>query len=259
VFTPAGDFERFETLVGGFLRELPDGSHGIFGRPTGLAVDSTGALLIGDDTNNVIYRLSYGDAGAAPPAQLLASEIFGAAPPRIAVSSTAFDDGDPIPERYTDYGAGVSPPLAWEGVPESTRSLVLLVEDPDAASPLPFVHWIAANIDPALPGLAEGPERSPNAAPADEIADPSDPAEIPTEPDTPRTDLQEGSNSKTLERYFGPRPPEGDAPHSYHFQVFALDRRLTLPPGFNRNALLKAMEGHVIARGDYVGTFAREP
>jgi Raf kinase inhibitor-like YbhB/YbcL family protein len=259
VFTPAGEFERFETLVGGFLRELPDGSHGIFGRPTGLAVDSTGALLVGDDTNNVIYRLSYGDPGAAPPAQLLASEIFGAAPPRIAVSSTAFDDGGPIPVRYTDYGAGVSPPLAWEGVPESARSLVLLVEDPDAPSPLPFVHWIAANIDPALPGLAEGPERAPNAAPADEIADPSNPAEIPTEPDTPRTDLQEGSNSKTLERYFGPRPPEGDAPHSYHFQVFALDRRLTLPPGFNRNALLKAMEGHVIARGAYVGTFAREP
>jgi phosphatidylethanolamine-binding protein (PEBP) family uncharacterized protein len=71
--------------------------------------------------------------------------------------------------------------------------------------------------------------------------------------------LDVGSNSKSLERYSGPRPPEGDPPHPYHFQLFALDTRLELPEGFNRNALLRAMQGHVLARGDYVGTFAKQP
>jgi hypothetical protein len=66
---------------------------------------------------------------------------------------------------------------------------------------------------------------------------------------------RQGSNSKSERGYFGPRPPAGDPPHPYHFQIFALDTTLDLPDGFNRHALLQAMRGHVLAEGELVGTF----
>ncbi|HET8696352.1 MAG TPA: YbhB/YbcL family Raf kinase inhibitor-like protein [Gammaproteobacteria bacterium] len=265
VFTPWGSFERFEPFVTGFLEKQPDGSFGFFGRRTGVAVARDGSLLVGDDTNNTIYRVSYNAAETAvPPPQRLATEIFADAPAALQVSSYAFGNGEAIPQKYTEYAENVSPPLAWTGVPDAAQSLVLLVEDPNAWSPLPFVHWIAANIDPTARSLPEGvpaevgkvvavararreEERS-NDAPPVATSRPEGPA-----------GLDVGSNSKSLERYSGPRPPEGDSPHSYHFQLFALDARLELPEGFNRNALLRAMQGHVLARGDYVGTFAKQP
>jgi Raf kinase inhibitor-like YbhB/YbcL family protein len=113
-----------------------------------------------------------------------------------------------------------------------------MMEDPQARSPLPFVHWIAV-LPAELRVLPEGIpplERSPH---------------------VPRA--QQGSNSRSEIGYFGPRPPPGDEPHPYHFQVFALDRTLSLPSGFNRHALLQAMQGHVLAKGDLIGTFARQP
>ena len=189
-----------------------------------------GALYVGDDTNNVIYRVAYNDATTGtPPPQVLTSSLFIDAPATIDVESTAFADGAPIPEKYSDYGAGVSPPLTWTGVPEGTRSLVLLMEDPTAKSPIPFVHWNVANIDPAAGGI----------------------------PENARSPFYTGSNSRSRQRYVGPRPPEGDPPHPYHFQLFALDVRLSLPGGFNRHTLLKAMHGHVLARGEHVGTYAK--
>jgi Raf kinase inhibitor-like YbhB/YbcL family protein len=66
---------------------------------------------------------------------------------------------------------------------------------------------------------------------------------------------RQGSNSKSERGYFGPRPPAGDPPHPYHFQIFALDTKLNLPDGFNRHALLQAMRGHVLAEGELVGMF----
>jgi Raf kinase inhibitor-like YbhB/YbcL family protein len=230
VFTPSGDFERFEPFVTGFLETQPDGSHGFFGRPTGVAVAKDGALFVGDDTNNVIYRVAYNDPTTGIPApQVLTSSAFEGAPATIDVESTAFADGAPIPEKYSDYGASISPPLTWTGVPEGTRSLVLLMEDPTAKSPIPFVHWSVANIDPAATGI----------------------------PENTNSPFYTGSNSRSRTRYVGPRPPEGDPPHPYHFQLFALDVRLSLPGGFNRHALLKAMDGHVLARGEHVGTYAK--
>jgi Raf kinase inhibitor-like YbhB/YbcL family protein len=267
VFTPSGNFERFEPFVSGFLEKQPDGSFGFFGRPTGVAVARGGSLLVGDDTNNVIYRVSNDAADpAVPPSQRLASEIFAAAPASITLSSSAFGNGEAIPQKYTEYAEGVSPPLAWDGVPDAARSLVLLVEDPNAPSPLPFVHWIAANIDPNAGSLAEGVPAEVSkvvavarARRAEERDDSNEEPPLASgRPEGP-AGLEEGSNSKSLERYSGPRPPEGDPPHPYHFQLFALDSRLDLPPGFNRHALLRAMQGHVLARGDYVGTFAKQP
>jgi Raf kinase inhibitor-like YbhB/YbcL family protein len=249
-FDSAGGFEGFEPFVTGFLQPQPNQNpplpgaqplppDGFIGRPVGVTVANDGALLIGDDSNNIIYRVAYGDNVGVPSPQKLAQDIVTAkSSTPIQVRSSAFTAGGPIPEEFSDYGEGKSPPLSFASVPAGTRSLVLMMEDPDATSPLPFVHWIA--VMPAqLRNLPEG---------------------IPPIEKSPRIEnARQGSNSRTEFGYFGPRPPPGDPPHSYHFQVFALDRTLNLPTGFNRHALLEAMEGHVLAKGDLVGTFAREP
>jgi Raf kinase inhibitor-like YbhB/YbcL family protein len=172
-----------------------------------------------------------GTAGTPPDRHALASvraETQAAA--TIAVSSPAFAAGGAIPLRHSAYGENVSPALAWSNLPEGTRSLALMMEDPDASSARPFVHWLAWNIDPGAGTLGE--HLAPDAS-----------------------GLAQGSNSRHAIGYFGPRP-HGSTPHHYHFQLFALDRRLELPAGADREALLAAMSGHVLAKGDLIGLFA---
>ena len=147
------------------------------------------------------------------------------------VSSPAFAANGSIPLRHSAYGDGVSPELRWSSLPEGTRSVALMMEDPDATSARPFVHWLAWNIDPASGGLPEAV--TPDAA---------GPAQ--------------GRNNRGRTGYFGPRPP-GSRPHHYHFQLFALDTRLNLAAGADREALLAAMNGHVLAKGELVGLFAQ--
>jgi Raf kinase inhibitor-like YbhB/YbcL family protein len=144
------------------------------------------------------------------------------------VASPAFTPGGTIPLRYSAYGENRSPPLVWSSLPKATRSLALMMEDPDAAAK-PFVHWLAWNIDPAVHGLPDA------AVPAN---------------------VRQGRNGRGSAAYFGPHPP-GSAPHHYHFQLFALDSTLALPAGADREHLLAAMKGHVIAKGDLVGLFAQ--
>jgi Raf kinase inhibitor-like YbhB/YbcL family protein len=234
-FDGAGNFEGFEPFVTGFLRE--NGTFGYFGRPVGLAWYKDGSLLAGDDTNNIIYRV-LSDQGNPPRTfrQALASKLVGwVAPHSIELRSSAITQSGAIPEKYSDYGAGISPPLSWTGVPSGAKSVVILMEDPQAASPIPFVHWTVANLPPEVTQLPEafsGRGR-------------------PTE----QSGARQGVNSKSELGYFGPRPPASDPPHPYHFQIFALDTALDLPEGFNRQYLLKAMWGHVLAQGELVGTF----
>lgn len=138
----------------------------------------------------------------------------------LRVRSSAFENGGTIPEIHTDYGKGVSPPLSWSAPPANTRSVVLMMEDPDATSPLPFVHWTFV-VPPAVTQIPQGVppiENSPLAPSA-----------------------SQGSNSRSTIGYFGPRPPAGEPPHHYHFQMFALDTELSLPSGYNRHALIQAM------------------
>ncbi len=238
-FNEQGAPERFETFLGGFLQGEAKGAPQMLGRPTGVAVAADGALLVGDDTNNVIYRIAHGGAAPKLPEQRLAMEITRSKTTQtLQVTSPAIQPNGNIPVKYSDYGDGVSPPLAWSGAPKNAKSIVVLMEDPQAKSPLPFVHWLAvlpANVS-ALPEKVDDTER---------------PASV--------AGLQHGANSKSTLAYFGPRPPEGDAPHPYHFQVFALDRTLDLPSGFNRAAVLKAMRGHVLAQGELVGRFSKPP
>jgi Raf kinase inhibitor-like YbhB/YbcL family protein len=235
-FSAGGDFEVFEPFVTGFLESLPEGQFGFFGRPVGVATAIDGSLIFSDDTNNMLYRVAATASSGTPAPQVLAQEIFDV-PATLQVSSPAIPEGGMIPKKYSDYGKGISPPLRWASAPQGTQSFVLMMEDPDAVSPLPFVHWTIVNIPAGHTSLPQGVRKAfqpVRGAP-----------------------LRQGSNSKTEVGYFGPRPPPGDPAHAYHFQLFALDTQLNLPDGFNRNALLKAMEGHVLAKGDFIARFAQ--
>jgi Raf kinase inhibitor-like YbhB/YbcL family protein len=154
---------------------------------------------------------------------------------QLQVTSPSFTAGGDIPERFSDYGQKFSPALRWKGAPAETRSFVLLMEDPDANKPKPFVHWALYNLPASVTELHE-------AIPA-----------IPRLPEL-RGALQ-GRTSKGTVGYFGPRPPRTDDAHHYHFQVFALDSMLALDPLATREDVLAAMKGRVLASGEVVGTF----
>jgi hypothetical protein len=167
----------------------------------------------------------------------LASHGFADVPHVISVSSDLFGAGDPIPRKYTADGPNLSPRLTWHGTPATAQSLALIVEDPDAPTPNPFVHWLAYNIPGWVRGIPEG-------VPAlEQMVQP--------------VELLQGKNSTMKVGYTGCAPPKGDSPHHYHFQLFALDKVLDLSPGSGRSALLKAMKGHLIAKGELVGTYQR--
>jgi Raf kinase inhibitor-like YbhB/YbcL family protein len=153
----------------------------------------------------------------------------------MGVSSPDFDRGDEIPARHTDYGEGRSPALRWKAV-RGARSYAVLVEDPDAPTDQPFVHWLAWNIPPdthVLPGdiRDDGASQKPD-------------------------QMREGRNDHGGIGWFGPRPPAGDPPHRYHFQVFALDAMLDLADGATREDLLATIDGRVLAKGELVATSA---
>lgn len=137
--------------------------------------------------------------------------------------------GDQIPLRFTAYGDGLSPSFSWSGLPPGAKTLAIMMEDPDASSAKPFVHWLVWNLDPAAGGLTHG---------------------------SVTFGARMGRNGRGNPSYFGPHPP-GKAAHHYHFQAFALDIELPLKAGASREQLLAAMNGHVLAKADLVGLFAQ--
>jgi Raf kinase inhibitor-like YbhB/YbcL family protein len=132
-----------------------------------------------------------------------------------------------IPPTHGDFKEGVSPSLSWSAVP-GAKSYAIVMEDPDSKPVTPFVHWVAWNIPPAMNRLPEGLQTQPRL----------------TEPEG----MMQGRTSRGSVGYFGPRPPVGDSPHRYHFQVLALDTLLDVPPGATRDELLHAAKGHVLAK-----------
>ena len=249
MFSGTGEFVGFEPFVTGFLQAQPKTApplpgaqplppDGYIGRPTGISIAKDGALLVGDDSNNAIYRVVFRDAPSPTPQKLAKDILVARSDTPIQIRSSAFAANAPIPVKYSDYGKGVSPPLEWGQLPAGTKSFLLMMEDPDATSPLPFVHWIAIG-SPELTGLREN------------VAKFYWPTGFKS--------FEQGSNSRSTAGYFGPRPPPGSGTHHYNFQIFALDIALHLPSGTNRHAVLAAAKGHVLAKGVLVGTFEKAP
>jgi Raf kinase inhibitor-like YbhB/YbcL family protein len=145
------------------------------------------------------------------------------------VHSSAFSDGSPIPRKYSKEGENVSPPVEWSGAPAGTKELALITDDPDAPRAKPFVHWVAYGIAADSRGLAEGA----------------------------KSGFVAGKNDFGESGYGGPMPPPGHGPHHYHFKVYALDAPIAGAAGKTKDELLRAMEGHVLASGEVVGTYER--
>ena len=244
-----GKPQSMEPILSGFL---VDGGQQHFGRPVGVAVAKDGALLVGDDVNGVIYRLASRDGNGAvkplsPPAgpmKTQAAKGVGvpiamqrketAAKGALTVESPTIPANGPIPPKHSEYKDGVSPALSWTAVP-GAKSYAIIMEDPDAKPITPFVHWVAWNIPGDVTSLPEGLQEQMRL----------------TKPDG----MMQGRTSRGSVGYYGPRPPVGDPPHHYHFQILALDTVLDLPPGADRDQVLSAAKGHVIAKGERVGTY----
>ena len=151
---------------------------------------------------------------------------------KMQITSSAFTEGGFIPGKYTCDGADVSPPLKWTA-PAGAKSYALICDDPDAPAGT-WVHWVIFNIPAGTTSLDENvhPDRTVPGGAA------------------------QGTNDFRKIGYGGPCPPGGT--HRYFFKIYALDSMIGLDPGATKAALLKAMEGHVIARGQLVGKYKRQ-
>lgn len=150
----------------------------------------------------------------------------------LSVNSTAFQENQPIPSKYTCDGQNISPPIRWGSAPEGTRSFALIAEDPDAPSGT-FVHWVIYNIPANENSLPEG-------TPGDKAL---------------QSGAQQGTNDFHKIGYGGPCPPSGT--HRYFFKLYALDTKLALYEGATRQDLEKAMQGHILAEGQLMGTYQK--
>lgn len=156
----------------------------------------------------------------------------------LQITSESFNDGGPIPRRYTADGENLSPPLHIGGVPDRAKELAVIVDDPDAPRDEPFVHWVLYKI-PA--GRKEFPEA---------IAASARPGSLPG--------AVQGTNSFGKIGYGGPAPPPGHGTHHYRFHVYALDEPLPAQQaGLDKQGLLAVMSGHVIDDAEIVGTYQR--
>ena len=151
----------------------------------------------------------------------------------LAISSSVFQEGDRIPIKYTCDGQDVSPPLAWSDLPPGTRSLALIVDDPDAPGGT-FTHWVLFNIPSDSRELSEA---------------------VPTQAQLP-SGARQGRNDFRRIGYGGPCPPPG-RPHRYQFTLYALDQPLDLEAGVAKDRLLEAMQGHIVGEGQLTGIYQR--
>ncbi len=173
-------------------------------------------------------------------AVLLSTVVHAAeAPETIEVTSSAFAHHGNVPLANTAYGDNQSIDISWNNLPAGTVELALICDDPIVAMPQPFVHWVVYNIPAGAPGL---------------------PAGMPADPSPELAGLEgltNGVSGVSRPGYFGPRPPVDGQLHAYHFRVYALDQDLDLPEGLNKEELMEAMEGHVLATGMLMGHYQR--
>jgi Raf kinase inhibitor-like YbhB/YbcL family protein len=145
----------------------------------------------------------------------------------LTINSPAFSHKGAIPARFTCDGQDINPSLEFGNLPPNTRSLALIVDDPDAPVGT-WVHWVVWNIPPYVREIKEGC--------------------VPEE-------VRQGVNDWKRNSYGGPCPPSGN--HRYFFKLYALDSTLELPPSTTKAALERAMKGHVLAQGELMGTYRR--
>jgi len=145
----------------------------------------------------------------------------------LTVSSSVFENNSSIPEKYTCDGVDVNPPILIENIPSRTKSLALIVDDPDAPVGI-WVHWVLWNIKPEIKEIKE------NAVPKG---------------------AQQGMNDFGKHNYGGPCPPSGT--HRYFFKLYALDNILKLSPNARKADVEKAMKGHIIEQAQIVGLYKR--
>lgn len=146
--------------------------------------------------------------------------------------SSAFKHGEPIPAKYTCDGQNVSPALHWEGLPDGTKTVAIVLEDPDAPSGT-FIHWIVYDIPVNIDNLQEGITSTMNLPDAASM----------------------GTNDARRIGYFGPCPPSGV--HHYHFRLYALSTVLRLDAGATRKELDLEMKDHILGRAELMGTYKR--
>lgn len=157
------------------------------------------------------------------------------APESFTLTSPAFDHGTAIPAHHRGrlFGQNISPALEWTTPPDGTRELLLVVQDPDVPTKKPATHALSVGIDPSLHGIPEGGLSHPSPIPG----------------------LQHGKGGLGRRGWSGPLPPRSHGPHTYAFQLFALDYQPQLPGEFTLADALHAMTGHVIARARLDGTY----
>ena len=160
------------------------------------------------------------------------AETVGGKKMEIKIKSTAFEEGGMIPKQYTCDGTDISPPLAWSSVPNGTKSIALICDDPDAPMGT-WVHWVLFNLPADMKELPEG---------------------VPPQKTLENGSIQ-GMNDFRKIGYGGPCPPSGT--HRYYFKLYALDTEMNLEPGITKRELLKAMEGHILAEGQLMGKYKR--
>ncbi len=151
----------------------------------------------------------------------------------IKITSSAFAESGMIPPKYTCDGQDVSPPLRWGSVPEGTRSIALICDDPDAPMGT-FVHWVLYNLPAEARELPEG---------------------VPVQETLPNG-ARQGTSDFGTTGYGGPCPPGGT--HRYFFKIYALDAPVELSAGATKAELLGAMEGHILAQGQLMGKYRRQ-
>ena len=150
-----------------------------------------------------------------------------------AIRSTAFPAGGTIPKRHTCDGPDVSPPLSWTEPPAGTKSLALIMDDPDAPVGT-WVHWVLYNLPASTRELAEGTPTS----------------------ETLANGARQGTNDFRKIGYGGPCPPQGPA-HRYFFKLYALDTELNLAPGATKKQLEAAIAGHILTQAELIGRYGR--
>jgi len=152
---------------------------------------------------------------------------------KISISADGFKEGDTIPDEFTCKGKDISPSLSWKGIPAGTKSISLIMDDPDCSEGT-FVHWVLYNIPPETRKMPKGIPHNKT------LADGS----------------MQGMTDFGRAGYGGPCPPPGK-PHRYYFKVYALDIILVLPPAVSKNQLENAMKGHILASGELTGKYQR--